>query len=108
MFNATYKDREGFDATFLNPGKLDGQVFLPRLGTALAKLTAPLLANSGKNVLDYHHYSVVMHRTRRFAIYSAANVDFDGRFAMTPTEGCLANRSADRCRGPGHRGGLHQ
>jgi endonuclease G len=83
MFDATYKDRKGFDSKFLNPGKLDGRVFLPALSTALAKLAVPLLANKAKNVLDYHHYSVVMHRSRRFAIYSAANVDFNGRFAMT-------------------------
>jgi len=83
MFDATYKDRKGFDTSFLNPGKLDGSVFLPKLSTALAELAVPLVANKAQNVLDYHHYSVVMHRTRRFAIYSAANVDFKGRFDMS-------------------------
>ena len=82
MFDATYQDRKGFDTKFLNPGKLDGRVLLPRLSTALAKLAAPLVANKAKNVLDYHHYSVVMHRIRRFAIYSAANVDFKGRYEL--------------------------
>jgi endonuclease G, mitochondrial len=83
MFDATYADRKGFDPKFLRPGKLDGRVFLPKLGPALAKVAVPLLSDKTKNVLHYHHYSLVMHRVRRFAIYSAANVDFSGRFAMT-------------------------
>ena len=82
MFNATYKDRKGFDPAFLQPGRPHGRVFLPALNADLAKLAVPLIANRGSNVLDYHHFSLVMHRTRRFAIYSAANVDFQGRFEL--------------------------
>lgn len=81
-FDANYATRRGFDPSFLRPGKLDGRVFLPALSASLAKQATPLIDAPKKNVLHYHHCSVVMHRLRRFAIYSAANVDFDGRFAM--------------------------
>jgi endonuclease G len=30
----------------------------------------------------YHRFSLVVYRKRRFAIYSAANVDFSGRFEL--------------------------
>lgn len=79
----TYADRQGYDTGFLKPGQSDAQVLLPSLSARLAKQATPLLADANQHVLRYHHYSVVMHRTRRFAIYSAANVDFSGRRAMT-------------------------
>jgi len=82
VFDATYKDRKGFDPAFLQPGKREGRVLLPRLSADLAKLAVRLTADRIRSVLDYHHFSVVMHRTRRFAIYSAANVDFQGRFEL--------------------------
>lgn len=82
MFDATYKDRKGFDPAFLQPGKPHGRVLLPTLGADLAKFAVALTAHPDSHVLDYHHFSVVMHRTRRFAIYSAANVDFQGRFGL--------------------------
>lgn len=82
-FDANYANRIGYDVAFLRSGKRDGRVFLPILSDALAKQAAPLLGMKSRAVLDYHHYSLVMHKARRFAIYSAANVDFSGRFAMT-------------------------
>ena len=81
-FDADYDSRDGFDVAFLRPGKLDGRVFLPTLSTRLVAQAAPLLGKSHGHVLDYHHYSVVLHRTRRFAIYSAASIDFSGRFEI--------------------------
>lgn len=80
-FDANYDDRDGYDEQFLRPGKLDGRVFLPKLSARLAAQAAPLLNGKGY-VLDYHHYSLVMHRQRRFAIYSAASIDFSGRFSI--------------------------
>ena len=82
-FDGDYSNRKGFDTAFLLPGKQDGQVFLPQLSPALAKKAAPLIASPKDNVLAYRHFSVVMHKARRFAIYSAANVDFNGRFQLT-------------------------
>lgn len=79
---ADYANRSGYDSSFLLPGKKDGQVFLPALSKALEVDTARLTSDAKFYLLHYYHYSVVMHRRRRFAIYSAANVDFSGRFAM--------------------------
>jgi len=81
MFDATYRDRKGFDPQFLTPGRRDA-VLLPELSPELARQAVPLLADPSKHVLDYHHYSLVLHRQRRFAVYSAANVDFQGRFQL--------------------------
>ena len=82
MFNSSYDDRKGFDSAFLDATGTNGRVFLPTLSKNLARATAPLTSDSSRNVLDYHHFSLVMHRHRRFAIYSAANVDFGGRFDL--------------------------
>jgi len=81
-FDGDYSNRKGFDTAFLRPSKQDGQVFLPQLNPALVKKAAPLIADPKDNVLAYRHFSVVMHKARRFAIYSAANVDFSGRFQL--------------------------
>lgn len=78
-----YGDRLGYAADFLLPGEQDGQVFLPALSDQLLATAARLAANPDAYVLPYRGFSLVMHRQRRFAIYSAANVDFDHRFAMT-------------------------
>ncbi len=81
-FDSNYDDRDGFDVAFLRPGQLDGRVFLPTLSAKLAAQAAPLLGNGKGNVLAYHHYSVVLHKARCFAIYSAASIDFSGRFVI--------------------------
>jgi endonuclease G len=81
-FDKNYSNRKGFDPAFLSSDSADGQVSLPALGEELAKQAVPLLSNPSESVLHYHGYSVVMHKARRFAIYSAANVDCAGRFAL--------------------------
>ena len=81
-FDDDYSDRKGFDPAFLRPGRADGQVLLPALSPALAQRATTLLAQPKENVLKYRHFSVVMHKTRRFAIYSAANVDFKSRHEL--------------------------
>jgi endonuclease G, mitochondrial len=86
-FNADYSDRKGFSPDFL--GKDGLRVHLPKLGDAAEAVAAPLLKQVGANanVLHYHHYSVVMHEERRLAMYSAANVDFGGRWELSrPTD----------------------
>jgi|KBSMisStaDraftv2_1062788.scaffolds.fasta_scaffold90466_4 endonuclease G len=77
-----YSGHKGFDPAFLSAGNADGRVFLPALGPALAKEATTLSGNPKETVLKYRNFSVVMHRLRRFAIYSAANVDFKGRFEL--------------------------
>lgn len=79
---ASYGDRTGFQASFLQPGKRDGRVFLPELDRSLESAATRLSADAKAFVLHYHGYSVVMHKQRCLAIYSAANVDFSGRFSM--------------------------
>jgi endonuclease G len=64
-----YGSRHGFDATFLGP-----EVPLP----VLAGDRQDDVAHTG--VLHYHHFSVLMSRSRRFALYTAANVDGRRRF----------------------------
>jgi endonuclease G len=77
VVDTDYGDRRGFDETFLGLS-----VPLPALDAArTADVAVP--AGSADGVLRYYHYSVVMSRSRRFAIYSAANLDGKRRFAQT-------------------------
>ena len=83
-FDSDYSKRKGFSAEFLNPADPTMRVNLPLLNAALEADAAPLLGGgAGSPVLKYHNYSAVMSTSRRFAIYSAANVDFGGRFLMS-------------------------
>jgi endonuclease G len=81
-FEPDYSKRKGYDAKFLGAG---GKIVsLPRLGPLNELVAAPLLnpTASNKFVLHYDNYSLVMHKDRRLAIYSAANVSFGKRFEM--------------------------
>ncbi len=65
--------RDGYQADFL--GLADGDpVPLPEL-TAAGKRVAAKLDDGGVE-LKYHHFSVLMHKKRRLALYCAANVDW--------------------------------
>jgi endonuclease G len=68
-----YSTRAGYD-----PGFLGVPVPLPALGVAQrAEAATNTQAAAGRDdtVLDYHHYSVVMHRARRLAWVTAVNID---------------------------------
>lgn len=69
-----WSTREGYDEDFL-----DIRVPLPTLSdemkTNSVEVPAQFRINGDKHVLAYHHYSLVMNRKRRFAWYSAANID---------------------------------
>jgi endonuclease G, mitochondrial len=82
-FNAKYDDRKGYNPDLLGGGVK--RVNLPSMSPAVARNASELLEpeDGNKHVLRYHNYSVVMHAKRRFAIYSAANVSFGGRFDMS-------------------------
>ena len=70
--------RKGYQADYLGDGI---QIPLPELGsleTEVTKLTKPAAGND--HILHYKGYSLVMHAKRKFAIYTAANVDGSGRF----------------------------
>ncbi len=66
---ADYKNRAGYDADFL-PTSLP----LPILSAELTAAAA-LRTDNGKPTLDYHHFSLVVHRDRRMPIYTAVNID---------------------------------
>ncbi|MGV9366123.1 DNA/RNA non-specific endonuclease [Amycolatopsis sp. NPDC003731] len=68
-----YANREGYDPAFL-PGHT---VPLPGLSDALVPLAAVNRQATGepRYVLPYHHFSVVMHRERRLAMFTAVNID---------------------------------
>ncbi|MEV7096728.1 DNA/RNA non-specific endonuclease [Amycolatopsis sp. NPDC051045] len=68
-----YSNREGYDPAFL-PGHT---VPLPGLPDALVPLAAINRQATGepRYVLPYHHFSVVMHRQRRLAMFTAVNID---------------------------------
>jgi endonuclease G len=82
-FNSDYSTRKGYNPAFLGDGKKI--VGFPKLSDALEEEVAPLLkpAKDNKFILHYINYSLVMHKTRRFAMYSAANVTFAHRFEMS-------------------------
>jgi endonuclease G len=82
---SNYAERPGYDPEFLGSGKL--RVPLPAVRGALASQV--LAVGRGKPELRYWNYSVLMHRTRRLAIFSAVNVD-----ARKRPEG--AGRDGDR------------
>ncbi|WP_373475677.1 DNA/RNA non-specific endonuclease [Sphingorhabdus sp.] len=74
-----YSNRKGFDPNFLGADSL--VTLLPTLIDE--SVAAPLLSDSSKYVLDYHGLSIVMSADRRWAIYTAANLDFDNRYKMS-------------------------
>ena len=80
-FDSDYDKREGFKPDFLGDDEL--KVNLPELSPALVKAAAKLLADENEYVLKYHNFSVVMHAKRRFAIYTAANLDAGNRYDMS-------------------------
>jgi endonuclease G len=66
--------RKGYDPNFL---QLTGnkKVPLPKL-TAAGKEVAARLIGSSRYELKYHKFSVFMHKARRLALFTAANVDW--------------------------------
>jgi endonuclease G, mitochondrial len=61
-----YDNRKGYDETFLGP-----RVPLPEITTpsVLSRM------DNGEHVIPYEHFSVVMNKKRRLAIFTASNVD---------------------------------
>jgi endonuclease G len=67
------EEREGYQEDFLGFDDVDG-VPMPKL-TAAGRTNAAKLED-GSPVLNYHKFSVVMHKRRRMALFTAANVDW--------------------------------
>ncbi|HET7507779.1 MAG TPA: DNA/RNA non-specific endonuclease [Solirubrobacterales bacterium] len=71
-----YSNRKGYDAGFLGGGRRS--VPLPRLSAALAADAVVPAGSDGAApdpVLPYHHFSLVMSRSRKLAIFTAVNID---------------------------------
>jgi endonuclease G len=68
IFDPEYQSRKGYVSTFL-------------AGFNVPRPTAPrdevYEGPGGLMVLKYHHYALVMHRDRRLAMWTAANVDYN-------------------------------
>jgi len=62
----------GYNPQFFTDCKLS----LPRLSTAQKKQRAPLLSSKAKRYeLAYTHFSIVLNKERRFAFFTASNID---------------------------------
>ncbi|WP_298326997.1 DNA/RNA non-specific endonuclease [Asticcacaulis sp.] len=89
----TYDNRRGYDPNFLGIA-----VEMPR--PADSSLAAPTL--SGKTVLPYHNFSIVMHADRRLAMITAANVDASATLKRPePLPASAYNRDGLTGLGPG-------
>ncbi len=68
-------DRAGYDADFLgvNKAKLELKNLLKNHKTQLTPLLTPQGTN--KTILNYHHFSVAMHRERKMPLLTAVNID---------------------------------
>lgn len=72
--DSDYGNRRGYDPAFI-PGQKIG---LPLLSAALAKNVAPLRAEeteAASGELKYEHFSIIMNKTKRMAIFTATNID---------------------------------
>ena len=69
--------RKGYDPDFLVK-----EVPLPSPNENLSNLIAPVEGNDD-GILDYIHYSVMMHRERRMAMFTAVNIDGKKMFRFT-------------------------
>ncbi len=74
LVDPNWSTRKGYNTKFL-----DINIPLPRLSAAMkadsVEIPAEYRVNGDKYALAYHHFSLVMNRIRRFAWYSAANID---------------------------------
>jgi endonuclease G len=81
VIDPDWAGRKGYDPHFLGV-----EVPLPVLSAAMRAKTVEVppqfRKGSDKYTLHYHHYSLAMHKTRRFAWYSAAIIDGDHRFTL--------------------------
>jgi endonuclease G, mitochondrial len=68
--------RPGFDRGFLG-GRNEAP--MPVVTPAGSTILAPLIGNDADHELKYRHFSVWMHRERRLALFTAANVDWRNR-----------------------------
>lgn len=76
-FDPNYKNREGYDPSFLDP---NGDILVPVPSIAPEREAEILKGRNGAPlVLKYHHFELVMNEARRLQMWSAVNVDYDSK-----------------------------
>lgn len=81
-----YSNRTGFDTNFISGQPLG----LPKIGAALKPFVAPLRAQqdgSVGSVLNYEHFSVMLHGSFKMAIFTATNIDGETYINVDRTSG---------------------
>jgi endonuclease G len=71
-----YSNRGGYDSKFI----AGVEIPLPQPNDTLAKQIAPLKSNqphASQGILKYEHFSVVLSKTHKMAIFTATNIDGD-------------------------------
>jgi endonuclease G len=81
----TLGSRPGYDPNFLGSGSL--LVPLPKIPASLKSKVATLKGKPSQSELKYFNYSVVMNKDRKFALYSAVNIDGDKQQDVGKREG---------------------
>ncbi len=69
LFDSHYDGRPGYNEDFLD-------INVPHPEITKSRLDEILLEDGKPHVLKYHHYSLVMNRRRKLAMWAAANVDY--------------------------------
>jgi endonuclease G, mitochondrial len=91
-----YANRSGYDENFIPGAKIP----LPALKAADLKASvAPLRSNepnAASGRLDYEHFSLVLHKTKRLAIYTATNIDGETYLAVDRKTGQVGDAEAEK------------
>jgi len=66
VIDSKYENRKGYDKNFLSEA-----IALPRV----TKTSLAAKMSSGGTAIPYEHFSIVMHKARRLAMFTACNVD---------------------------------
>lgn len=70
-FDTNYGDRRGYDEAFLGRDRVAA---MPTIKDGSKSQIAPNKKRG--NILHYHHYSVMVHKTKRMPVLSACNTDY--------------------------------
>ena len=92
QIDENYANRSGYKANFI-PGM---QISLPDANATLAKQIAPLRTgedNAASGELKYEHFTVVLNKRRRIAMYTATNIDGKRYLEVDRKTGEVANDS---------------
>jgi endonuclease G, mitochondrial len=72
--DTNYENRKGYDPKFVKGSNIPLPAMSAKLKQGIASLRGDQ-TNAAKGVLDYEHFSLVLHKTRRMAIVTATNID---------------------------------